>query len=48
MNKIYIWDTPLIALLSIIKEKIESEDYVGAQNTLDGLIIKLEGCYEGK
>jgi hypothetical protein len=48
MNRISIWDKPLIALLCIIKEKIDCEDYDGAQQSLNGLIIKLEGWDEGQ
>jgi|TARA_B100001564_G_scaffold359612_1_gene382070 hypothetical protein len=48
MNRISMWDKPLIALLSIIKEKINEEDYDGAVYSIDSLIIKIEGWYEGK
>jgi hypothetical protein len=42
-----MWDKPLIALLSIIKEKISNEDYDGAMHSIDSLIIRIEGWYEG-
>jgi hypothetical protein len=47
MNRISMWDKPLIALLSIIKEKISNEDYDGAMHSIDSLIIRIEGWYEG-
>ena len=42
-----MWDKPLIALLSIIKDKIHDEDYEGAFCRLDSLIIKVEGWCDG-
>ena len=47
MNRISMWDKPLIALLTIVKEKIYDEDYEGALCSLDSLIIKVEGWCEG-
>ena len=41
-----MWDEPLIALLSIIKDKIKEEDIQGALNSIDTLIIRIEGWYE--
>lgn len=46
MNRISLWDTPLVGLLSVIKAKLETNDVEGAIGSIDRLMAQIEGWYE--
>jgi len=46
MNRISMWDTPLVGLLSVIKSKLEQDDVEGAIENIDRLMAQIEGWYE--
>lgn len=46
MNRISMWDKPLVGLLSVIKAKLEKDDVEGAIGNIDRLMAQIEGWYE--
>ena len=46
MNRISMWDRPLIGLLTIMRDKLENGDVEGAKESITNLIIQIEGWGE--
>ena len=46
MNRISLWDAPLVGLLSIIRERIMDGESDAAVESVNSLIILIEGIGE--
>ena len=46
MNRVSMWDKPLVGLLMIIRRYVEADEKQSALDSIDSLVRQIEGCGE--